>query len=245
MSAALIPWGYLYETTNLVNGMLYIGIKRLPKFKKSYLGSGLYLQRAVKKYGRKAFRARLLAWAYSKEELSKMEQRVIAEYRANYGREALYNLAGGGYTGIVASAETRKRMSDAWVGRVISEETKKRMSESRKGLKFSDAHKAALGATRKGPKHPLFGKPISVAHRAAVSKRFKGGKLTPEHRALIGLANSRRVVKESTKEKIRAARLGVKASDATRAKMRRVAAWRRMDNHPHNIANIEILGGML
>ncbi len=45
---------YVYKTTNLINGKIYIGIsKKKSKNSLLYLGSGKALKRAVSKYGRK------------------------------------------------------------------------------------------------------------------------------------------------------------------------------------------------
>ena len=43
-------YGYIYETTNLINGMKYIGLHTASKFEgTNYLGSGTKLIEAVKK----------------------------------------------------------------------------------------------------------------------------------------------------------------------------------------------------
>ena len=43
-------YGYIYLTTNLVNDMKYIGQRKYGQ-PEPYLGSGVYLKRAIKKYG--------------------------------------------------------------------------------------------------------------------------------------------------------------------------------------------------
>jgi len=55
-----IMFGYIYETTNLINGKTYIG-KKQGKFDKTYYGSGMILQQALKKYGRKNFEVVVLS----------------------------------------------------------------------------------------------------------------------------------------------------------------------------------------
>ena len=46
-------YGFIYITTNHINGKKYIGQKRYDKNNKwkSYLGSGIHLKRAINKYG--------------------------------------------------------------------------------------------------------------------------------------------------------------------------------------------------
>ena len=41
----------LYETTNLINGKNYRGIHKTSKLEDGYLGSGLALEKSIKKYG--------------------------------------------------------------------------------------------------------------------------------------------------------------------------------------------------
>ena len=47
-------YGYIYLTTNLINGKKYIGQHRSKEFDKSYFGSGVVLLKALEKQnGRK------------------------------------------------------------------------------------------------------------------------------------------------------------------------------------------------
>lgn len=78
------PYGFVYETTNKLNGMKYIGkcvYERQNDWEK-YLGSGTYLKRAVKKYGKENFVKAILEEAYSDEELNQLEEEYIARFDA-------------------------------------------------------------------------------------------------------------------------------------------------------------------
>ena len=46
------PYGFIYITTNMVNGKRYIGQKKFCDGWKTYLGSGKLLKEAIKKYGK-------------------------------------------------------------------------------------------------------------------------------------------------------------------------------------------------
>ena len=50
-------YGFIYITTNHINGKKYIGQKKYDKYDywKTYLGSGILLSRAINKYGRENF----------------------------------------------------------------------------------------------------------------------------------------------------------------------------------------------
>ena len=69
----MTPIGFIYLTTNLVNGKIYIGKHEFSKHKKvnsTYLGSGELFKRAVKKYGKENFKRKILRLCYSLHELN-------------------------------------------------------------------------------------------------------------------------------------------------------------------------------
>ena len=64
----------------------------------------------------------------------------------------LCNLTGGGegVSGLVMSAESRKKMSDSHIGKKPSQETRKKQSLARVGVKKSEEHKLKIGLGNKG-----------------------------------------------------------------------------------------------
>ena len=85
--------GYIYVTTNLINGKQYIGKCTSSIFVENYFGSGIILNRALKKYKKENFSINILFWAKDELELNIMEREYILEYSKNNN---LYNLAEGG-----------------------------------------------------------------------------------------------------------------------------------------------------
>ncbi|WP_445480364.1 hypothetical protein ACULLL_09415 [Lysinibacillus irui] len=74
-------YGFIYVTTNKINGKKYIGkciYGRVNNWE-NYLGSGVYLKRAIKKYGKENFERKIIINACSEEELNELE-----EYYLNY-----------------------------------------------------------------------------------------------------------------------------------------------------------------
>lgn len=68
-------YGYIYLTTNLVNGKIYIGRKKSSIFLSTkYLGSGRVLKQAIKKYGKINFSVLLLQECFSNTELNSAEK---------------------------------------------------------------------------------------------------------------------------------------------------------------------------
>ena len=68
---------YIYKTTNKLNNKFYIGMHSTDDLNDGYLGSGKYLQRAVKKYGRKNFKIEFLEFLNTREELIEKEEYVV------------------------------------------------------------------------------------------------------------------------------------------------------------------------
>lgn len=89
------PYGFIYITTNLVNGKRYIGQRKFSNGWRNYVGSGTHLKEAIGKYGREKFSRVIVSIAYSKSELDDMEIDLIKFLNAESSRD-FYNIAEGG-----------------------------------------------------------------------------------------------------------------------------------------------------
>jgi len=89
-------YGVIYLTTNHLNGKQYVGqtIKK-GRDLEQYLGSGVALGRAFKKYGADNFTKEVLKECYTEEELNEAEIAFIKEHKTM--RPFGYNIAEGGY----------------------------------------------------------------------------------------------------------------------------------------------------
>ena len=152
-------YGYIYKTTNLIDGMIYIGQKHATKFLgNSYLGSGKLLIRAVNKYSSDNFIVELLEEVATKEEMDSREIYWIKFYNAT-DHSIGYNISEGGnvnrtmigknnpFYGKTHSAETVNKIKEANIGRVpwnkgLSKATDNRVS------KYSDSLKGRMSACR-------------------------------------------------------------------------------------------------
>lgn len=102
-------FGFIYETTNNVDGKKYIGkciFGRLNGWK-NYLGSGLYLKRAIKKYGKDNFSREILFLAVDAEELNELEEFVIRTSNAVQSND-YYNLKNTAIGGDIFTTHPRK-----------------------------------------------------------------------------------------------------------------------------------------
>lgn len=100
------PYGFIYITTNLLDGKRYIGQKKFDNASrwKSYLGSGYHLMHAIKKYGKENFYRDIIAITYSFEESNIIEKEMI-DYFDAVNSEDYYNQMEGG---TVVNALTKK-----------------------------------------------------------------------------------------------------------------------------------------
>lgn len=88
-------YGYIYETTNLINGKKYIGKHVSTKFDECYKGSGSILKKAFKKYGFENFECKILEECVSDEDLNNKEIYYINLFKADKDLN-YYNLSSGG-----------------------------------------------------------------------------------------------------------------------------------------------------
>lgn len=90
-------YGFVYITTNHVNGKQYIGQRKYDKQGKwkEYLGSGIILSRAIEKYGLKNFSKEIIEECKTKKILNEREIYWINYYNA-VESDNFYNIASGG-----------------------------------------------------------------------------------------------------------------------------------------------------
>lgn len=140
-------WGYIYKTTNLINGKIYIGQHKSKSLNDSYLGSGLKIKRAINKYGKENFSKEILSVVESKFQADVEEKFYIKMFRDAFSDEFLYNIADGGQGGNTTkfwSDEYKIKHSEisklGW-SEERREEQAKRMQELNKNL---DREKIAM-----------------------------------------------------------------------------------------------------
>lgn len=100
-------YGFIYITTNHINGKKYIGQKKYDKYDywKTYLGSGILLSRAINKYGRENFSKEIIEECETRDALNAREKYWISYYDA-VNSDEFYNLASGGDGGRTCYGET-------------------------------------------------------------------------------------------------------------------------------------------
>lgn len=151
-------YGYIYETTCIPTGMKYIGMHKWSKstLDSRYLGSGIYLKRAVKKYGRENFSCRIIEWCETRQELLEREKYHISITKAPID-EGYYNIEDGGQGGhseYYKQPVTEKQLKSLERGRHLPASAKQReqLANRRRNINVSEATREKLRQNQLGKK---------------------------------------------------------------------------------------------
>lgn len=143
-------YGYIYKTTNLVNGKIYIGQHKHKSFDVNYKGSGKIITQAIEKYGFENFSCKVIEYVNSSKEADEKERYWIAHYRKLL-HDNLYNIMAGG------NGNFYERVSEE-----VANNTKEKLSKmnregicGNKGRHFTEEHKRKIGLANKGKKRTL------------------------------------------------------------------------------------------
>ena len=179
---------YIYRITNLINGKTYIGQHKYKDLNDDYMGSGVHLKRAQKKYGIENFKKDILVFGIVKKSFIDLLEKEYIKFYRSIGK-AEYNIADGGQGGSL-----------------------------NKGKHFSEGHKRKLSEARMGERNPQYGKPLSEEHKRKISEACKGrpgtnkGKcLSEEQKNKISEANKGKhtgALSEETRKKMSEAKKG-------------------------------------
>lgn len=168
----------VYKTTNLINGKFYVG--KHTRDDPTYLGSGVILHRAIRKYGLENFKRETLCECESEEELDEKERYWIEKLEA---RIKGYNIGQGGSGG---DNLTRNPNYDEIV---------KKISEGIKQRYKDPAYLKHHRQTRLGSGNGMYGRKHSEESKRKMSENLKG-------KSHIISEESKRKMSESSKIKI-------------------------------------------
>ena len=153
---------YVCLTTNKINNKKYIGKSSYYKDpdKHTYLGSGVLIKKAIKKYGKENFTKEILEIFDNENDALQAEIRYIKKFNA-LEDDNFYNLSTGGegMEGMKMTEEIKKKMSESskgikssMYGKTHSQETKEKMSKSRKGKLKSEEWRKKISESQRGAK---------------------------------------------------------------------------------------------
>ncbi len=141
----------VYKTTNLINDKIYIGVHKTSDLNDNYLGSGVWLINAIKKYGKENFKKEILFVFNNEDEMFKKEKEIVNESFIKDKNN--YNLTCGGFgswSHIDSSGENNPNYGNH--------------------EPLSEEHKRKIGLGVKGEKNGMFGKTHNKKTREFLSK---------------------------------------------------------------------------
>lgn len=142
----------IYETKNLLNGKIYVGKHKTDNLNDGYLGSGINLKRAIKKYGKDNFIRSILFYLSSEEEMNIKEFDIVNEEFIS--RNDVYNIGIGGqggslFLGRSHSIESRKKISNFRKGKNLPDDVREKISLSNKNREMTPELRYKLGSGRR------------------------------------------------------------------------------------------------
>ena len=210
-------YGYIYKTTNLLNGKIYIGQHKANLFDTTYYGSGKYLLNAIKHYGIKNFKCELIEWCET-QSITNSKERYWINYYQSRNRNIGYNITEGG---------------EGWKGGHHSKQSKLKISKSKTGVSpnreyiTTDETKLKISDTLKeyykSHNNPRKGATLSENTKQKLRNANLGKKLSAETKAKMKgrqAWNKGIQMSEEAKQHLREINLGKKYNNETRQKHR-------------------------
>jgi hypothetical protein len=172
----------VYQTTNLINNKIYVGIHKTKNINYDYMGSGKLLKSAIEKYGIKNFKKEILHVFDNKEEMYAKEKEIVTKDFCK--RLDTYNMhtgGTGGFNHINDDPEERARVS-----KIASDKNKGRCTHIP-----SEKERAATSARNKinfelkiGPYSPEIQQKIKMPSRERNMKISKT--MSTDKNAMLG-----------------------------------------------------------
>lgn len=211
----------IYVTICKINGKCYIGSHAANKEKDPYLGSGIILWNAIKKYGINNFlRVNIKNYETILEARQNESKYILLFDTINPNGYNFDETGGHGWNGSCIGEETRKKISETLIKNGTSYWKKPRtpeqleiLSKIHKGKKLSEEHIQIISKNHKGKK-------LSEEQKKKISESLKGKKKSDEHKLNMKGKNKGKISPfrgipraEEIKEKISESKKGIKFSD--------------------------------
>lgn len=139
---------YIYKVTNSINGKCYIGQHKVPSKPENfrrYLGTGIAIREAIKKYGKNVFDKEILEYIDDDETHIKVSEREIYYIKMYNSRVPNgYNISPGGEGGATKESGRKGALTRKQRGYKITDETKHKISVANAGKPKSSTHKKHL-----------------------------------------------------------------------------------------------------
>jgi group I intron endonuclease len=176
---------YIYKTTNNITGKFYIGMHSTNKLNDNYLGSGVHLNRSLKKYGKQNHNLTILEFAESRELVSVKEAAIVNDallkdplcmnlkcggiggYGMKHSNESKLKISiakkgnSPSSLGRRLSNEAKAKISKSWENRCVSTATKLRQAEAHRGIMHTYETRVKISTSRNS-KMPIHNEPVII-----------------------------------------------------------------------------------
>jgi hypothetical protein len=145
----------IYKITNTVNGKYYIGRHSTTDINDGYMGSGIGIKNAIRKYGRENFIKEILEETTTSVELWKLERKYVNEDVVNDDKS--YNMSVGGkhYLQGLSPEQLKKHQSNA--GKIGASAYRKKLKQEGKLRNWHSAGgKATARLQKEKGTHPFY-----------------------------------------------------------------------------------------
>ena len=196
------PYGFIYITTNMIDGKKYLGQKKFIKGWETYLGSGTDLNLAIDEYGAENFSREIICICASEEELNQAEY-DLSVFLNVVDNSDWYNLCYGGgvSSGYKHSDEGRAKMSTS---------SKIRWSNIEERRKYSEMHKKENLPAKTYEKmvESIRNRAQDEQWKAKIGAKSKERLSIPENNPMYGKNHT-----EESKKKMSESHIGMHAGD--------------------------------
>lgn len=193
-----MKYGYIYKTTDIKTGKIYIGQHKKDHFDPNYKGSGHIIIKIIKKRPKDLI-VELLEWCETLEELNESEIKYISKYNSQ-NRQIGYNIEAGGLNASPTN-EQREQISETLkqkykngeivaprLGKHVPQEIREKISKTLTGRKTrprTEDEKRRISENNKGKHNYLKDFRLSLESRKKISQKRKGIHLSDETKKKI------------------------------------------------------------
>lgn len=155
---------YIYKITNKINGKYYIGRHSTTNLEDGYMGSGIGIKNAIKKYGKENFTKEIIQFTNNSEELWELEKNIVNDkiisdsmsYNMSYGgKHYLYGLKNNDIEAYIAHQSKAGKKGGASFLSSMTEQERKEWHKKGAIASHASPKNKGRGARNKGKKYKI------------------------------------------------------------------------------------------
>jgi hypothetical protein len=143
----------IYKTTNNINKKYYIGAHKTNNIHDDYLGSGVALKRAIKKYGRENFTKEILQICDDEKSMFERERELV---ECSLKDKKCYNMRNGGRGGFdhIDNRGDKNPMRNPKIAKKVGDKIRELRKNNKKWMEVSVENLKKATESNRGKKRP-------------------------------------------------------------------------------------------